>query len=40
VWLVQNYRNTFADEVTNGGIDGLIKSLTTKNASNPASAKS
>ena len=31
VWLVENYRNTFQQEVTRGGIDGLIKSLSTKN---------
>lgn len=27
VWLVQNYRNQFADQINKGGIDGLIKSL-------------
>jgi phospholipid transport system substrate-binding protein len=32
VWLVENYRNSFQQEVTRGGVDGLIKSLTTKNA--------
>jgi len=32
VWLVENYRNTFAQEVNKSGIDGLIKSLQTKNA--------
>ena len=31
VWLVENYRNTFQQEVTKGGIDGLIKALTDKN---------
>jgi len=31
VWLVENYRNTFQQEVTKGGIDGLIKTLTEKN---------
>lgn len=31
VWLVENYRNTFATEVSRGGIDGLIKSLTERN---------
>lgn len=31
VWLVENYRNTFAAEVSRGGIDGLIKSLTERN---------
>lgn len=29
--LVTNYRDSFASEVRNGGIDGLIKSLQTKN---------
>ena len=27
IWLVQNYRNQFADQINRGGIDGLIKSL-------------
>jgi len=31
VWLVENYRNTFAGEVNRGGIDGLIKSLVERN---------
>ncbi len=31
VWLVENYRNTFQQEVSRGGIDGLLKSLTAKN---------
>lgn len=29
--LVTNYRSTFASEISKGGIDGLIKSLQTKN---------
>ena len=33
VWLVENYRNSFQQEVTKGGIDGLIKTLTDKNKS-------
>lgn len=33
VSLVRNYRETFAQEVRNGGIDGLIKSLQAKNKS-------
>ena len=33
VWLVENYRNTFQQEVTRGGIDGLIKTLAQKNQS-------
>ncbi len=32
VWLVQNYRNEFGQLVTAGGIDGLIKGLSDKNA--------
>ena len=31
VWLVDNYRNQFTQEVNAKGIDGLIKSLTDKN---------
>ena len=31
VSLVTNYRDTFAQEVRNGGIDGLIKTLAAKN---------
>ena len=33
VSLVINYRETFSNEVRNGGIDGLIKALQTKNGS-------
>jgi phospholipid transport system substrate-binding protein len=32
VWLVDNYRNQFNQEITAGGVDGLIKSLAAKNA--------
>jgi phospholipid transport system substrate-binding protein len=35
--LVTNYRDTFASEVRNGGIDGLIKTLQSKNHSGDAS---
>lgn len=31
VWLVENYRNTFAQEISAGGIDGLIAKLAAKN---------
>lgn len=31
VWLVQNYRNSFAAEIRRGGIDGLIETLAQKN---------
>lgn len=33
VWLVETYRNQFAQEINNKGIDGLIKSLADKNKS-------
>ena len=36
--LVTNYREFFATEVRNGGIDGLIKSLQTKNKSGEATS--
>lgn len=35
--LIINYRETFASEVREGGIDGLIKSLQTKNKTGEAS---
>lgn len=31
VWLVENYKAQFAGEISAGGIDGLIKSLTERN---------
>jgi len=31
VWLIETYRNQFAQEVSTKGIDGLIKSLSEKN---------
>ena len=31
LWLVQNYRSQFAQELTKGGIDGLIGTLTERN---------
>jgi phospholipid transport system substrate-binding protein len=39
--LIINYRNVFAQEIQNGGIDGLIKSLVDKNSGKiqPASNK-
>jgi phospholipid transport system substrate-binding protein len=36
--LVENYRNTFNNEVQKGGIDGLIKTLADKNKNIQASA--
>ncbi len=32
VWLVENYRNTFADEIAKNGFDGLISKLADRNA--------
>lgn len=40
VSLVTNYRESFATEIKNGGIDGLVKSLAEKNRKNSASAAS
>ncbi len=37
--LIINYRNLFAQEIQNGGIDGLIKSLIDKNSGKPVAAK-
>ena len=31
VWLVENYRNSFAQEISKGGIDGLIAKLSERN---------
>lgn len=31
IWLVENYRSTFKQEISAGGIDGLIKKLVEKN---------
>ena len=31
VWLVENYRNSFAQEISAGGIDGLITKLAERN---------
>jgi phospholipid transport system substrate-binding protein len=31
VWLVENYRNSFAQEISAGGIDGLINKLAERN---------
>ena len=40
VWLIPTYRNQFGQEISAGGIDGLIKSLADKNKSFASSAKS
>jgi phospholipid transport system substrate-binding protein len=42
VWLIETYRNSFAAEVSRGGIDGLIRVLSEKNkrlASNAAGSQ-
>lgn len=39
VSLVTNYRDSFAQEVRNGGIDGLLSSLQAKNKATESSAK-
>ena len=31
IWLIENYRNSFASEISANGIDGLIKSLVERN---------
>ena len=33
VWLVENYRNTFSQEISAGGIDGLIAKMAARNKS-------
>lgn len=39
IWLVENYKTEFASALNQGGIEGLIKTLTDKNASLARSAK-
>jgi phospholipid transport system substrate-binding protein len=34
VWLVENYRNSFSDQIGAGGIDGLITKLQERNKAN------
>ena len=34
VWLIQNYRNQFAQQISRSGIDGLIVALNERNAQN------
>jgi phospholipid transport system substrate-binding protein len=33
IWLIQNYRNQFAEEIGRSGIDGLIQALNSKSGS-------
>jgi phospholipid transport system substrate-binding protein len=40
IWLVENYRNTFAQEISAGGIDGLITKLAERNKGAATPAKS
>jgi phospholipid transport system substrate-binding protein len=40
VWLVQNYQTSFASEISQRGIDGLIKSLAARNRQNVAKRES
>ncbi len=39
VWLIETYRNQFGQEVSDGGIDGLIRTLTDKNRAFAAGAQ-
>lgn len=39
VWLVETYRSQFAQEISNRGVDGLIKSLSDRNRQFAQSAK-
>lgn len=34
IWLIQNYRNQFSQEISRGGIDGLIAALNKRNSTN------
>lgn len=34
VWLIENYRNQFSQQISQGGIDGLIQALNKRNQSN------
>lgn len=40
VWLVENYRNTFAQEIGANGIDGLIAKLAERNKASSSNTKS
>ena len=40
VWLVENYRTQFAQEINAKGVDGLIASLAQRNKTNAGSSKS
>lgn len=34
IWLIENYKSQFTKEINNGGLDGLINSLSERNKSN------
>ncbi|GAP34823.1 ABC transporter substrate-binding protein [Piscinibacter sakaiensis] len=40
IWLVENYRNSFAQEIGNNGVDGLIAKLAERNKAAGSGAKS
>lgn len=40
VWLVENYKTSFASEINQNGVDGLIKSLTERNKQLESAKKS
>ena len=40
VWLVDNYRPQFAQQINSGGLDALIASLAERNRQNVGSGKS
>jgi phospholipid transport system substrate-binding protein len=40
VWLVENYKNSFAQEIGANGIDGLIAKMAERNKANAAGGKS
>lgn len=40
IWLADQYRNSFAQEINANGIDGLIKALAERNAAKPAASAS
>jgi phospholipid transport system substrate-binding protein len=39
IWLVENYRSQFAQEINAKGVDGLIASLTERNKANARASR-
>jgi phospholipid transport system substrate-binding protein len=39
IWLVENYKTQFAQEINTKGVDGLIASLAERNKSNARGSK-